>query len=81
MGGGFSLLYPALALGVVQAVREAARGSALGGFTAFFDVGMGLGAPATGAIAFLAGYSGAFWSGAGAALAAGLIAARAPFDQ
>jgi MFS family permease len=77
MGGGFSLLYPALALGVVQSVGEAARGSALGGFTAFFDIGVGLGAPAAGAIASVAGYSGAFWASAGAALAAGLIAARA----
>jgi MFS family permease len=74
MGGGFSLLYPALALGVVQSVGKAARGSALGGFTAFFDIGMGLGAPTIGAIASVAGYSAAFWAGAGAALAAGMIA-------
>src|SRR5437763_5810233 len=42
MGTGFSLLYPALALAVVQATGERGRGKALGGFTAFFDIGMGL---------------------------------------
>lgn len=77
MGGGFSLLYPALALGVVQAVRKGERGRALGGFAVFFDIGMGLGAPVIGAIASVAGYSAAFWAGAAAALAAALIAARA----
>jgi MFS family permease len=77
MGTGFSLLYPALALAVVQRTGRQARGRALGGFTAFFDLGMGLGAPLAGAIAALGGYGLAFWSAAGAALGASLIAARA----
>jgi MFS family permease len=78
MGWGFSLLYPALALIVVENVPEARRGSALGAFTAFFDLGVGLGGPIAGAIAALAGYPAAFWAAAGAATAAALIAARLP---
>ncbi|MEA2466764.1 MAG: hypothetical protein QOJ57_890 [Thermoleophilaceae bacterium] len=78
MGAGFSLLYPALALAVVGAVGEGAHGRALGGFTAFFDIGVGVGAPAIGAVASAGGYRAAFWAGAGAALAAGLIATRVP---
>jgi predicted MFS family arabinose efflux permease len=74
MGAGFSLLYPALALAVVQRTGEHARGRALGGFTAFFDLGMGVGAPAAGAIAALGGYGLAFWAATGAALGAALIA-------
>jgi MFS family permease len=80
MGVGFSLLYPALALGVVQSTGEHGRGKALGGFTAFFDIGMGLGAPAAGAIASVAGYAVAFWAAAGAGLGAALIAARGVRD-
>ncbi|HEV3129467.1 MAG TPA: MFS transporter [Solirubrobacteraceae bacterium] len=74
MGAGFSLLYPALALAVVQRTGEHARGRALGGFTAFFDLGMGVGAPAAGALAALGGYALAFWVATSAALGAALVA-------
>ncbi len=56
MGLGFALLFPSLALLVVDAVPEERRGAAMGTFTAFFDVGVGLGAPAAGAVAVLGGY-------------------------
>ena len=49
MGAAFSLLYPSLSLIVVNQVSEARRGAALGTFTAFFDAGIGLGAPLAGA--------------------------------
>ena len=75
MGCGFSTLYPSLALIVVNKVGEARRGAALGTFTAFFDIGFGLGAPMTGAVATLSGYSAVFWFGAGAAVLAALVAA------
>ena len=75
MGVGFSVLYPSLALLVVDRVGEARRGTALGGFTAFFDVGVGLGAPLAGFIASVAGYPAAFWVAAGCALAGGLLTA------
>jgi MFS family permease len=60
MGAAFSLLYPSLSLIVVSRVPETRRGAALGTFTAFFDAGVGLGAPLAGAAAALTGYEGAF---------------------
>ena len=48
MGAAFSLLYPSLSLIVVDRVPETRRGAALGTFTAFFDAGVGLGAPLAG---------------------------------
>ncbi len=60
MGAAFSLLYPSLSLIVVSQVPETRRGAALGTFTAFFDAGVGLGAPMAGAAAAVAGYEGAF---------------------
>ncbi|MEY2457973.1 MAG: hypothetical protein QOK06_3131 [Acidimicrobiaceae bacterium] len=72
MGWGFSLLFPSLALVAISSIPEHRRGAALGTFTAFFDVGFGLGAPMAGAVASLAGYPAAFWVASGAA-AAGVI--------
>ena len=67
MGTGFSLLFPSLALLVVEGVDETQRGAAMGAFTAFFDLGLGVGAPLAGVVSALAGYPAAF---AVAALAA-----------
>jgi MFS family permease len=67
MGAAFSLLYPSLSLAVVSRVPEDRRGSALGTLTAFFDAGVGLGAPLAGAAAALWGYSASFGLGATAA--------------
>jgi MFS family permease len=75
IGAAFSLLYPSLSLIVVNQVSEARRGAALGTFTAFFDAGIGLGAPLAGAAAALSSYEGSFLLGAAIALAcAALIA-------
>jgi MFS family permease len=60
MGAAFSLLYPSLSLIVVSRVSETRRGAALGTFTAFFDAGVGFGAPLAGAAAALSSYEGAF---------------------
>jgi MFS family permease len=76
-GAGFALLYPSLALLVVRRADERARGAALGAFTAFFDLGVGLGAPLAGVVASLVGYAGVFWMAAGAAVAAIAIARAA----
>ena len=62
MGMGFSTLFPSLALIVVNRAGGDRRGGALGMFTAFFDIGVGLGGPLAGAIAALAGYPAAFWA-------------------
>ena len=74
VGGGFSMLFPSLALMVVGEVGEDRRGSALGAFTAFFDIGVGLGGPLAGATAALAGYPAAFGLAAVAALASAALA-------
>ncbi len=79
VGVGFSMLFPSLALMVVGRVGGDRRGSALGAFTAFFDIGVGLGGPIAGATAALAGYPAVFVLAAGAALcAAALAATRSP---
>jgi MFS family permease len=68
MGAAFSLLYPSLSLIVVGRVSDTRRGAALGTFTAFFDAGIGLGAPLAGAAAALSSYEGAFLMSATIAL-------------
>jgi MFS family permease len=70
MGAAFSLLYPSLSLIVVGHVSETRRGAALGTFTAFFDAGIGFGAPLAGIAAALASYEGAFLFAAVVALVA-----------
>jgi len=69
MGSGFSLLFPSLALLVVNRVPEDRRGAAMGTFTAFFDLGMGVGSPLVGAAAAIGGYEAAFVLAAACALA------------
>jgi MFS family permease len=61
MGAAFSTIYPSLSLIVIERVAEDRRGVALGTFTAFFDTGLGVGAPLAGAAAALGGYSASFW--------------------
>lgn len=82
MGGAYSTLYPSLALIVLERVPEERRGVALGTFTAFFDIGVGLGSTLVGVAASLGGYGAAFWLAVGCALTAALVAAtglrRAP---
>ncbi|MBA3808152.1 MAG: MFS transporter [Solirubrobacterales bacterium] len=75
VGVGFSMLFPSLALMVVGEVGEDTRGTALGAFTMFFDIGVGLGAPLAGATAALAGYPAVFYLAAAAALGTALLAA------
>ena len=81
MGAAFSLLYPSLSLIVVERVPETRRGAALGTFTAFFDAGVGLGAPLAGAAAALTGYEGAFLLSAAIALVAATTIAVAIAGQ
>jgi MFS family permease len=68
MGAGFAIVFPSLALLVVNHVPEERRGAAMGTFTAFFDVGVGLGSPIAGAVATAAGYGMSFALAAVAAL-------------
>ena len=75
VGIGFSMLFPSLALMVVGEVGEDRRGSALGAFTAFFDIGVGLGGPIAGLTASLFGYPAVFYLSAAAAVGTALLAA------
>ena len=75
MGAAFSLLFPSLALAVLDRVPEERRGVAMGTFTAFFDLGVGLGAPAAGLAAAIGGYPAAFGVAAIAALGTVALAA------
>ncbi len=68
------MLFPSLALMVVAEVGDDRRGSALGAFTAFFDLGVGLGGPLAGATAALAGYPAVFVLAAAAALGTAALA-------
>lgn len=61
MGAAFSLLNPSLMLIALGRVSESARGAAMGTYTAFFDAGVGLGAPLAGLVAALSDYEGAFF--------------------
>lgn len=79
LGLGFSTLLPALTLVAIDRTRESGHASALGAFTAGFDIGTGLGAPLVAAVVSLAGYAEGFWAGAACAAAAfGLIALLGP---
>ncbi|HET7590589.1 MAG TPA: MFS transporter [Solirubrobacterales bacterium] len=73
MGGGFSLLNPSLMLIAVGRVSERARGAAMGTYTAFFDAGVGLGAPLAGLAAALTSYEGAFVFAAAVAVCSALL--------
>jgi MFS family permease len=71
MGGGFTLLYPALALVVIRGSAERDRGAALGAYTSFWDLGLGVAGLVTGAVALI-GYPWVFalatvlaWAAAG----------------
>src|SRR6476646_928992 len=74
VGVGFSMLFPALALMVVGEVDDDRRGSAMGAFTAFFDIGVGLGGPLAGVTASLAGYPAVFVLASAGALGTAALA-------
>jgi predicted MFS family arabinose efflux permease len=61
MGGAFALLLPSLALIALEDVPIERRGATMGTLTAFFDLGVGVGAPLAGAVAASWSYGGAFW--------------------
>jgi MFS family permease len=76
MGWGFSLMYPGLALIVVDRVGEDRRGAALGTLTAAFDLGFGIGGPLAGALAAIGSYELAFWVAAAVALMGAFVSSR-----
>jgi MFS family permease len=75
-GFGYSLVYPGLGVEAVRRVPPQNRGLAMGAYTAFLDLALGLGSPALGLIAGGAGLGTVFLASAMAALCGGAIAAR-----
>ena len=73
-GFGFSLVFPALGVEAVNCVTPENRGSALGVYTAFADLSLGVTGPLVGLIVVGLGYSNIFLFAALAALAALMIA-------
>jgi MFS family permease len=75
-GLGFSLIFPSMGVEATRRVPIEQRGRAVANFIAFFDLAIGLTAPAVGYAAGLFGYGVAFVIGAVAAIGALLLAAR-----
>ncbi|MDN3353822.1 MFS transporter [Actinomadura sp. DC4] len=73
MGAGLSLLFPALALLVMNRTDPSQQGAALGGFTSFWDVGLAVGGPFSGVVANLAGYPSVYWVMLACAVASALL--------
>lgn len=73
MGAAFSLLNPSLMLIALGRVSQRARGAAMGTYTAFFDAGVGLGAPLAGLVAALTDYEEAFLFAAAVCVASALM--------
>ena len=73
MGAAFSLLNPSLMLIALGRVSETARGAAMGTYTAFFDAGVGLGAPLAGLVAALTDYESAFVFAAAVSVSSALL--------
>jgi predicted MFS family arabinose efflux permease len=72
-GCGFALVFPALGVEAVRNILPQSRGSALGVYTAFVDLSMGISGPIAGAIVSVLGYPPIFlFAAVMAALAAAL---------
>jgi MFS family permease len=76
MGIGFSLLHPSLALMVMNRTDKARQGAAIGAYTSFWDLGLFVWGPVTGAIATGFGIPAVFLAAAVAAVAASAVALR-----
>jgi MFS family permease len=61
MGAGLSLLFPSLALVVINRTDPSQQGAALGAFTSFWDIGLAVGGPFAGLVASVANYPAVFY--------------------
>lgn len=78
MGVGFSLLHPSLALMVMNLTDRSKQGAAIGAYTSFWDLGVSIWGPVTGAIATGFGYPAVFVVCAACAGAAVAVALTVP---
>ncbi len=76
-GAGFSLVFPSFGIEAVKQVPPANRGSALGAYAAFFDLGFAVAGPVTGVVAGALGFPAVFAAGALSATVAVLPALHA----
>jgi len=74
-GCGFALVFPALGVEVVREVSEQDRGAALGVFTAFLDLAMGVAGPLAGYVIMRFGYPAMLLSASSAAICGCVILA------
>jgi MFS family permease len=75
MGAGLSLLFPSLALVVINNSDTSQQGAALGAFTSFWDIGIAVGAPLAGLIASVASYPAIYYVMACCAVGSALLSA------
>jgi MFS family permease len=75
---GTALAFPSLMMLAVGGAPETERGSVIGTFGAFADIGFALGAVSLGAVAAVTGYEGVFVVAAAASLTGVLLLARLP---
>ena len=74
-GCGFALVFPALGLEVVREVSGQERGAALGVYTAFLDLAMGVTGPLAGYVIMRFGYPAMFLAASSAAMCGCMILA------
>ncbi|WP_072133154.1 MFS transporter, partial [Winslowiella iniecta] len=75
-GAGFSLVFPALGVEAVKQVQPQNQGSALGTYSAFLDLGLGLTGPVAGILIGHWGMQSVYLAAAGVVLTAVLITLR-----
>ena len=75
-GFGYSLVYPGFGVEAVRRALPQNRGLAMGAYTAFLDLTLGLASPALGLIAGVAGIGAVFLTSAVVVLCAAAIAMR-----
>jgi predicted MFS family arabinose efflux permease len=73
-GCGFALIFPALGVEALKTVADQNHGAALGVYTAFLDLAMGITGPIAGFIVGKFGYSAIFLHGSEAAACACVLA-------
>jgi MFS family permease len=73
MGAGLSLLYPSLALMVINRTEKSQQGAALGTYTSFWDLGLLIWGPITGFVAKEAGFASIYFLTMGCAIVASLL--------
>lgn len=72
-GAGFSLIFPALGVMAIRKVSPQMRGTALGAYGAFFDLSLGIAAPAAGLIAHWFNFQSVYLFGAVSCLLAIIV--------